>query len=69
MIAETGGVVGVRSSSTKSRTYPASKVANDCDGSVKSFAQRVAWASQELQLGVGLATDFGGFAPNLAALR
>jgi microsomal dipeptidase-like Zn-dependent dipeptidase len=66
MIAETAGVVGVRSSSTASRTYAGAHVANDCDGSVKSFAQRVAWASRELKLDVGFASDFGGFASNLS---
>ncbi|MCB9762059.1 MAG: membrane dipeptidase [Alphaproteobacteria bacterium] len=65
-VLETGGVVGVRSSASVTRTYTGSGVANDCAGSSKSFAQRLAFVSRELGLGVGFASDFGGLATNLA---
>lgn len=63
---QTGGVAGLRSTATVSPTYADSGVRNDCDGSVKSFAQRLAWVTRELKMEVGFASDFGGLASNLA---
>ncbi|MCB9792513.1 MAG: membrane dipeptidase [Alphaproteobacteria bacterium] len=65
-VLATGGVVGVRSSASLTSTYVDSGVANDCEGSSKSFAQRLTFAQQELGLSVAFASDFGGLASNLA---
>lgn len=65
-ILETGGVLGLRSSSSLSPTVAGSGVVNDCDGSSKSFAQRLSWVTRSLGLQVGFASDFGGLATNLA---
>ncbi|MCB9745289.1 MAG: membrane dipeptidase [Alphaproteobacteria bacterium] len=65
-VLETGGVVGVRSSASPTRTYLRSGVVNDCEGSSKSFAQRLAFVHQELHLPLAFASDFGGLASNLA---
>jgi microsomal dipeptidase-like Zn-dependent dipeptidase len=64
-LAETGGVIGLRTDPDEQRTYRESGVPNDCPGSTKSFAQVYQWVVKELKLPVTLASDFNGWALNL----
>jgi len=66
IIAETGGVIGLRTGPHATPAYAGSGVPNDCEGSTKSFAQTLAWAGKELHLSVAFGSDFGGMASNLA---
>lgn len=65
LIRETGGVFGLRSGPEGVRSYPRSGVANDCDGSTKSFAQAFAYGSAGLGLDIAFASDFNGFIQQL----
>ena len=65
LVAETGGVIGLRSSPDEMRNVHGSPVQNDCHGSTKSFAQIVYYAEKLLGLQIGYATDFNGWAKNL----
>jgi len=63
-ILQTGGLLGLRTLPMEVPTYPYTTVPNDCDGSVKSFAQ-----SYQMALALGMQTtptsDFNGLAVNL----
>ncbi|MCA9708173.1 MAG: membrane dipeptidase [Myxococcales bacterium] len=65
MVRQTGGIFGLRTGAEAMHDYPASGVDNDCHGSVRSFAQHYAYASQGLRVPVALATDFNGFIQQL----
>ena len=65
MLRETGGMFGLRTGAEQMSDYPASGVDNDCHGSVRSFAQHYAYASEGLKVPVALATDFNGFIQQL----
>lgn len=65
IVRQTGGMFGLRSGPEGVRSYPRSGVANDCDGSSKSFAQAYAYATQGLGLNVAFASDFNGFIQQL----
>jgi microsomal dipeptidase-like Zn-dependent dipeptidase len=64
-VAATGGVVGLRTGPEDRRSYSKSAVANDCPGSVKSFAHSYEFATRELGLTIGFACDVNGWASNL----
>jgi len=65
LIRQTGGVFGLRSGPEGVRSYPRSGVANDCDGSTRSFAQAYAYGAQGLGLNIAFASDFNGFIQQL----
>jgi len=65
LVRQTGGMFGLRTGAEQMHGYPASGVDNDCHGSVRSFAQHYAYASQGLKVPVALATDFNGFIQQL----
>ncbi|MCB9713269.1 MAG: membrane dipeptidase [Myxococcales bacterium] len=60
-IRQTGGMFGLRTGAEQISSYSASGVDNSCHGSVRSFAQHYAYATQGLKVDVALATDFNGF--------
>ncbi len=64
MIADTGGMIGLRTGSEGTQTY-GTAVANRCQGSVRSFAQSLMYAVDQ-GLNVGLGTDFNGFIAQMA---
>jgi microsomal dipeptidase-like Zn-dependent dipeptidase len=64
-IRETGGMVGLRTGAEQVKSYPASGVPNDCDGSSKSLAQAYAYGSVGLKVPIALASDFNGFIAQL----
>lgn len=62
-----GGMVGVQLGSTGVGTAWRAHVRNDCDGSSKSLAQLLLYASELMGgRGVTLGTDVGGFSPMVA---
>lgn len=65
MIRETGGMIGLRTGSEQVRTYGASGVPNDCDGSTKSFAQAYQYGTLGLKVDIAFASDFNGFIQQL----
>ncbi len=65
MIRETGGIIGLRTGSEQVKTYPASGVPNDCDGSTKSFAQAYQYGTLGLKVNIAFASDFNGFIQQL----
>ncbi len=65
MIRETGGMIGLRTGSERVKTYSASGVPNDCDGSIKSFAQAYRYGTLGLKVDIAFASDFNGFIQQL----
>ncbi len=65
LIRKTGGVFGLRSGAEQVKTYTQSGVANNCDGSTKSFAQAYQYAVKGLKVNVTFASDFNGFIQQL----
>ncbi|WP_281558064.1 membrane dipeptidase [Thalassomonas sp. RHCl1] len=65
MIRETGGIFGLRTGAEQVKSYGPSVVANDCDGSVKSFAQAYEYASRGLKVDLAFASDMNGFIQQL----
>ena len=61
MVRQTGGLVGLRTAHDETREYTKSGVANDCQGSSKSFAQAFEFGRKELKVGLALGSDFNGF--------
>lgn len=59
-IAQTNGMVGLRTGPERTKSYSPSGVANNCHGSSRSFAQSFAYGiDQGLKIGFG--ADFNGF--------
>lgn len=65
MIRETGGMIGLRTGAERVKTYAASGVPNDCDGSTKSFAQAYRYGTRGLKVDIAFASDFNGFIQQL----
>ncbi|HNW28219.1 MAG TPA: membrane dipeptidase [Spirochaetota bacterium] len=65
MIRETGGMIGLRTGSEQVKTYGASGVPNNCDGSTKSFAQAYQYGTLGLKVDIAFASDFNGFIQQL----
>ena len=65
MIRETGGIFGLRTGAEQVKTYGAAAVENDCDGSVKSFAQAYEYGSSGLKVNLAFASDMNGFIQQL----
>ncbi len=65
MIRETGGMIGLRTGAEQVKTYSRSGVANDCDGSTKSFAQAYQYGVRGLRVDIAFASDFNGFIQQL----
>ncbi|WDE05873.1 membrane dipeptidase [Thalassomonas viridans] len=65
MIRETGGMFGLRTGAEQVKTYNASAVENDCDGSVKSFAQAYEYGALGLKVKLAFASDMNGFIQQL----
>jgi microsomal dipeptidase-like Zn-dependent dipeptidase len=63
-IKDSGGMFGLRTGPEKTKTYPQSKVPNDCQGTTKSFAQTYQYG---MSRGVSLAfgSDLNGFIQQL----
>jgi len=61
-IRVTGGMVGLRTQNERVNTWPESGVANNCDGSSRSFAQHYALGDQGWRLPLAFAVDMNGFA-------
>lgn len=64
-VAETGGVVGLRTGPDRLARYTDARVADDCHGSVKSFAQLYELLTRELKMPVAFGSDVNGWALNL----
>lgn len=72
-VRRTGGMLGLRTGEDPMETYAppptlshkGQTVANDCDGSVKSFIQFYQYADDR-QVSLGLGSDFNGFITQLA---
>ncbi|MCP4131176.1 MAG: peptidase M19 [bacterium] len=65
MIKETGGIFGLRTGAEQLKTYSQSGVANDCDGSTRSFSQAYQYGVKGLKVNVAFATDMNGFIQQL----
>ena len=65
LIAESGGIFGQRSGPDEMVDYPPSGVANNCQGSSRSFAQAVAYLVDR-GVDVGFAIDMNGMIHNSA---
>ena len=65
MIRETGGIFGLRTGAEQVKTYSDSVVENDCDGSVKSFAQAYEYGAKALKVNLAFASDMNGFIQQL----
>ncbi|MCP4163135.1 MAG: peptidase M19 [Deltaproteobacteria bacterium] len=65
MIIETGGMMGLRTGAEQVKTYVNSGVANNCDGSTKSFAQAYQYATKGLKVNIAFGSDFNGFIQQL----
>eukprot|EP00299_Pterocystis_sp_00344_P017947 c8982_g1_i3.p1 GENE.c8982_g1_i3~~c8982_g1_i3.p1 ORF type:complete len:754 (+),score=196.56 c8982_g1_i3:17-2278(+) len=64
-IMSTGGIWGMMSAAESSPTYFATRVPNDCHGSVKSFIQHYQ-AVQAIGVPIAVASDMNGFATHFA---
>ncbi|MBL4683941.1 MAG: membrane dipeptidase [Nannocystaceae bacterium] len=62
-ITNTGGMVGLRTGPEEMKTYAAGNAANDCHGSVKSFAQFYEWYADR-GYSIAFGTDLNGFVPS-----
>lgn len=60
-IKESGGMFGLRTGPEKTKAYPESAVANDCQGSTKSFAQTYQYGQFGHGVNVALGSDLNGF--------
>ncbi|MCP3959921.1 MAG: hypothetical protein GY719_18915 [bacterium] len=61
MIRKTGGMFGMRPDPASARTYLFSGVADDCEGSSKSFAQAFTYGANELGVDIAFGADHNGF--------
>lgn len=59
-IAKSGGIFGVRTSPENTNFVQGNPVANDCQGSTKSFAQQLYWAKKH-GIPVAYGSDLNGF--------
>lgn len=60
-LKQTGGVVGLRTGLERQKTYGPAGVANNCAGSIRSYAQAYALGSQGYRIPIGFASDMNGF--------
>nr|AYM54096.1 sphingolipid ceramide N-deacylase [Byssovorax cruenta] len=60
-LRRTGGIFGLRTAHDETRAYTPSGVANNCQGSSRSFAQASEFARQGLKVPVAFGADFNGF--------
>lgn len=60
MIVDSGGMIGLRTGPESTVAYPNAAVANQCQGSARSFAQSLMYAVDH-GLNVGFGADFNGF--------
>ncbi len=65
-VRATGGVFGLRTGPSASRTYRRSGVANRCHTSSRSLAQFYGYGLHRFGIAMALGTDINGFVPQLA---
>ena len=65
-VRATGGVFGLRTGPSASRTYKRSGVANRCHTSSRSLAQFYGYGLHRFGIAMALGTDINGFVPQLA---
>ncbi|RKG68947.1 peptidase M19 [Corallococcus sp. CA054B] len=61
MLRRTGGMFGLRTAHDETRTYTPANIANDCQGSSRSFAQAYEYGRQGLKVPMAFGADFNGF--------
>ncbi|MBU8898449.1 membrane dipeptidase [Corallococcus sp. M34] len=61
MLRRTGGMFGLRTAHDETRTYTKANIANDCQGSSRSFAQAYEFGRQGLKVPMAFGADFNGF--------
>ena len=60
-LRRTGGMFGLRTAHDETRTYTPAAIANNCQGSSRSFAQAYEFGRQGLKIPMAFGADFNGF--------
>lgn len=60
-LRQTGGMFGLRTAHDETRTYTRTSIANNCQGSSRSFAQAYEFGRQGLKVPMGFGADLNGF--------
>lgn len=61
LVANSGGIFGLRTGPEKTKRYEKGVVPNDCQGSTKSFAQTYQYGDREKRLAIAFGSDLNGF--------
>ena len=61
LLRRTGGMFGLRTAHDETRTYTKSGIANNCQGSSRSFAQAYEFGRQGLKVPMAFGADMNGF--------